>query len=117
MTTIDETQPVATESVLDRGRKHLADTMFYLGDISQLALKTITQAKRGPLEMDAFMAQLDQVGVRSLSIAGITSLFIGMVLALQTAYSLAEFGGKLFIGKVVSLSLIRERAPVLMALM
>jgi len=117
MTTIDETQPVAPGSVFDRGRKHLADAMFYLGDISQLALQTITQAKRGPLEMDAFMAQLDQVGVRSLSIAGITSLFIGMVLALQTAYSLAEFGGKLFIGKVVSLSLIRELAPVLMALM
>jgi phospholipid/cholesterol/gamma-HCH transport system permease protein len=40
-----------------------------------------------------------------------------MVLALQTAYSLEEFGGKLFIGKVVSLSLVRELAPVLMSLM
>jgi phospholipid/cholesterol/gamma-HCH transport system permease protein len=47
----------------------------------------------------------------------ITSLFIGMVLALQTAYSLADFGGSLFIGKVVSLSLVRELAPVLMSLM
>ena len=52
-----------------------------------------------------------------MSIVAITSLFIGMVLALQTAYSLAEFGGKLFIGKVVSLSLVRELAPVLMSLM
>jgi len=34
-----------------------------------------------------------------------------MVLALQTAYSLADFGGSLFIGKVVSLSLVRELAP------
>src|SRR5213076_3015752 len=40
-----------------------------------------------------------------------------MVLALQTAYSLAEFGGNLFIGKVVSLSLVRELGPVLMSLM
>src|SRR2546430_2630286 len=63
------------------------------------------------------IAQFDQIGVRSISIVGITSLFIGMVLALQTAYSLAEFGGALFIGKVVSLSLVRELAPVLMALM
>jgi phospholipid/cholesterol/gamma-HCH transport system permease protein len=55
--------------------------------------------------------------VRSMSIVVITSLFIGMVLALQTAYSLAEFGGALFIGKVVSLSLVRELAPVLMSLM
>ena len=40
-----------------------------------------------------------------------------MVLALQTAYSLAAFGGKLFIGRVVSLSLVRELGPVLTALM
>src|SRR5262249_14528038 len=43
--------------------------------------------------------------------------FTGMVLALQTAYSLAAFGGKLFIGRVVSLSLVRELGPVLTALM
>jgi phospholipid/cholesterol/gamma-HCH transport system permease protein len=63
------------------------------------------------------MAQFDQVGVRSISIVVITSAFIGMVLALQTAYSLADFGGKLFVGRVVSLSLVRELAPVLMSLM
>src|SRR2546430_17021841 len=72
---------------------------------------------RGPFERDAIIAQFEAIGVRSLSIVGITSLFIGMVLALQTAYSLADFGGSLFIGKVVSLSLVRELAPVLMALM
>jgi len=72
---------------------------------------------RGPYEKDLVIEQFESIGVRSLSIVAITSLFIGMVLALQTAYSLAEFGGKLFIGKVVSLSLVRELAPVLMALM
>ena len=40
-----------------------------------------------------------------------------MVLALQTAYALEDFGGKLFVGTIVSLSLVRELAPVLMALM
>src|ERR1044071_6082298 len=44
-------------------------------------------------------------------------MFIGMVLALQTAYALEDFGGKLFIGTIVSLSLVRELAPVLMSLM
>jgi phospholipid/cholesterol/gamma-HCH transport system permease protein len=47
----------------------------------------------------------------------ITSSFIGMVLALQTAYALEDFGGKLFVGVIVSLSLVRELAPVLMSLM
>ena len=61
--------------------------------------------------------QMDELGVKSLSITGITALFTGMVLALQTAYSLEAFGGKMFIGRVVSLSLVRELGPVLTALM
>jgi phospholipid/cholesterol/gamma-HCH transport system permease protein len=40
-----------------------------------------------------------------------------MVLALQTAYSLAAFGGKMFTGRVVAISLVRELGPVLTALM
>src|SRR2546430_3401778 len=72
---------------------------------------------RGPFERDAIIAQFEAIGFKSLSIVAITSLFIGMVLALQTAYSLADFGGKLFVGKVVSLSLVRELGPVLMSLM
>jgi phospholipid/cholesterol/gamma-HCH transport system permease protein len=91
--------------------------LLYVGEITDLAWQTIRQVIRGPLESSLLIAQFDQIGVRSISIIGITSLFIGMVLALQTAYSLEEFGGKLFIGKVVSLSLVRELAPVLMSLM
>ena len=92
--------------------------MVYVGEITDLAVQTIQQAfRRGGIERPLLIAQFDQVGVKSISIVVITSMFIGMVLALQTAYSLAEFGGKLFIGKVVSLSLVRELAPVLMSLM
>jgi len=95
----------------------LERALLYIGQITDLAVQTVRSVVRGPLEKSLLIAQFDQIGVRSISIIGITSLFIGMVLALQTAYSLQEFGGKLFIGKVVSLSLIRELAPVLMSLM
>ena len=88
-----------------------------LGSVSVLIGQTLRETFRRPFEMRLLLAQLEQVGYRSLSIAVITALFIGMVLALQTAYSLRDFGGKLFIGRVVSLSLVRELAPVLMALM
>jgi phospholipid/cholesterol/gamma-HCH transport system permease protein len=91
--------------------------LLYAGEITDLAGQTIRGIVKGPLESSLLVAQFDQIGVRSISIIAITSLFIGMVLALQTAYSLEEFGGKLFIGKVVSLSLVRELAPVLMSLM
>jgi phospholipid/cholesterol/gamma-HCH transport system permease protein len=101
------------------GRIHgrMEDAFLYVGGLTDLAWQTLRQVKRSGVERPLFMAQLDQIGVRSLSIVIITSAFIGMVLALQTAYALADFGGKLFIGTVVSLSLVRELAPVLMSLM
>jgi phospholipid/cholesterol/gamma-HCH transport system permease protein len=49
-------------------------------------------------------------------VASITTLFTGMVLALQTAYSLPGLGIKYYIGTVVAKSLTRELGPVLVAL-
>jgi phospholipid/cholesterol/gamma-HCH transport system permease protein len=109
--------PPRQDNFLQRFTQRFEDTFLYIGGLSDLAAQTVRQAVRGPIERDIVMAQFEQIGVRSMSIVGITSLFIGMVLALQTAYSLADFGGALFIGKVVSLSLVRELAPVLMSLM
>ena len=54
---------------------------------------------------------MDELGVKSVSITGITALFTGMVLALQTAYSLEAFGGKMFVGpRRVALARPRARA-------
>ncbi len=104
--------------LLARTRTKFEHSLAYVGEITDLAVQTVQQLfRKGSIEQSLVVAQFDQIGVRSLSIVIITSTFIGMVLALQTAYSLAEFGGKLFIGKVVSLSLVRELAPVLMSLM
>lgn len=103
--------------MLRQFRRSVRDAMLQVGGLAELAVQTVQQTIRGPFEGPLLLVQLDQIGVKSLSIVAITALFIGMVLALQTAYSLAEFGGKLFIGKVVSLSLVRELAPVLMSLM
>jgi phospholipid/cholesterol/gamma-HCH transport system permease protein len=69
------------------------------------------------MEMRLWLEQLYQLGVRSLPITNLTLLFTGMVLALQTAFSLAAYGGKAFVGDIVALSITRELGPVLTALM
>jgi len=123
MTSIPNNAPAAPvaeqpeSTIFERTKARTEKALIYAGELYDLAVETVRQTIKGPVDRDLVMVQFEQIGVRSLSIVAITSLFIGMVLALQTAYSLAEFGGKLFIGKVVSLSLIRELAPVLMALM
>jgi phospholipid/cholesterol/gamma-HCH transport system permease protein len=47
----------------------------------------------------------------------LTGFFTGGVLALQSASSLAQFGAQAYTGRFVSLSMIRELAPVLTGLM
>jgi phospholipid/cholesterol/gamma-HCH transport system permease protein len=63
------------------------------------------------------MNQADLIGVGSLPIVVLTGFFTGGVLALQSAASLAQFGAQAYTGRFVSLSMIRELAPVLTGLM
>ncbi len=65
---------------------------------------------RPPYEIRLWIAEMEQIGVRSLGVAAITATFTGMVLALQTAYSLPSLGVKYYIGTVVSKSVVRELA-------
>jgi len=88
-----------------------------LGGFSVLIGQTFREALRRRPEGRVLMEQLYQLGVLSVGIATVTALFTGMVLALQTSYSLAAYGAKLFVGDIVSLSLVRELGPVLTSLM
>ncbi len=63
------------------------------------------------------VAQLHEVGVRSLSIVNLTAIFTGMVMALQLGYFLSKFGAKIFVSRIVGVAVISELGPVLTALM
>ena len=88
-----------------------------LGGLALLAGATFRQGLRGPFERRLWLDQLEHLGVQSLSITNITLLFTGMVLAVQTAYSLSSYGGQAFVGNLVGLAIVRELGPVLTALM
>ena len=63
------------------------------------------------------IAQMDSLGVGSLSIVILTGMFTGMVLTLQSAASLDAFGARPYVGRLVCVSMVRELGPVLTALM
>ncbi len=88
-----------------------------LGGMARLGWNTLRQAVRRPFEHELWIEQLYQLGVKSLTITNVTLLFTGMVLAIQTAYSLAIYGGTAFVGDIIALSVVRELGPVLTALM
>ncbi len=95
----------------------LRETLEDLGGLGILAWDTLRYGLRRPVGLGLLVDQLYHVGVLSLSITCIVALFTGLVIAVQTAYSLANYGGQVFIGDLVALSLVRELGPVLTSLM
>ena len=57
------------------------------------------------------------MGFYSLPVVGLTTIFAGMVIALQSYSGFARFGAESAVASVVLISVTRELAPVLSALM
>ena len=71
---------------------------------------------KSPLEFSQTMQQTTKIGVESLVVATLTSLFTGMVLALQAGTTMRNILSEpLYIGTLVGFSLVRELGPVLTA--
>ena len=62
------------------------------------------------------LEQLQFAGARSVTVIAVAGAFVGMVVALQFYDTLVRFGSVSLLGAAVGLSLIRELAPVLTAL-
>jgi phospholipid/cholesterol/gamma-HCH transport system permease protein len=88
-----------------------------LGGMAVLTGQTFYHAVRPPFYPRLLLAQMDHIGVRSISIVSVAGLFVGLVLALQTVYGLARFGAKGTVGLIVGLSLVRELGPVVTAIL
>ncbi|MBL8603674.1 MAG: ABC transporter permease [Myxococcales bacterium] len=69
-----------------------------------------------PFEYRELINQIESMGVRSVSIALITAVFVGMVMTVQFAFGLERFGATDYVGRVIGLSITRELAPSLTAL-
>ena len=81
------------------------------------AVETLQWAFRRPFRPELVLAQMAAIGVGSTFIVSTTGFFTGMVLALQVTYAMSQFGAEGYVGGSVALSLARELAPVLTALM
>ncbi len=72
--------------------------------------------KRKPLSGKNFFAQTVFSGLDSLLIVLFVNLFIGMVLAMQSAYQLEQLGATIYVAALVGVSMTREIGPVLTSL-
>lgn len=79
--------------------------------------KTIRWTFRRPLELNQWMRQMVRVGVDSIPVVFLTTMFTGMVMSLQTFTGFQRVGAENFVGSVVALAMLRELSPVLCGLM
>ncbi len=61
--------------------------------------------------------QVDQIGARAAPIVAGVTFLIGAIMALQTAYVVAAYGGAVFVARGVAVSMVRELGPLMAALL
>jgi phospholipid/cholesterol/gamma-HCH transport system permease protein len=87
-----------------------------LGEVAMLVYKTSYWIARGAIDGKNTLDQMVEVGARSFPVIALTSLFTGMVLALQTGTSFSNiFNEPVYVGTIVGFSLVKELGPVLTA--
>lgn len=79
--------------------------------------RTITWSVRPPFEPGEWLRQMVRLGVDSIPVVFLTTMFTGMVLALQTFNGFQRVHAENFVGSVVALAMLRELSPVLVGLM
>lgn len=97
--------------------KPFISVLEMVGSVIQLTSETLVWLIRPPYRVGQLLSAMEFIGVGSVFIVALTGVFSGMVLALQTTYSLRAFGAEGVVGQVVAVSLTREIAPVFAALM
>jgi phospholipid/cholesterol/gamma-HCH transport system permease protein len=111
------TEPRAPDGFFERlGRKTL-NSIEDLGKFALFARSFFHWLFAGYSEWRQILTQMLRIGVESMPVSIMTAFFTGMVLALQSGASSKHFLNEpLFIGTLVSFSMVMELAPVMTAL-
>lgn len=94
----------------------LKNTFEEVGNATLFAGKFFKELFIPPYELKELRKQCYVIGYKSLPLVAITGFIMGLVLTLQSRPTLVEFGAESWLPGMVALSLIREIAPVITAL-
>lgn len=105
----------ALNLVADLGHVVL-DFCAYCGQYARFSLAVFQRALTPPWRFKIIMDQAVSIGVKSFPIAALTSVFVGMVMVLQTGVQLAKFGSKNYVPGISFMANAREMVPVFTAI-
>jgi phospholipid/cholesterol/gamma-HCH transport system permease protein len=98
------------------GQKIL-NTAQAAGEMLALLAETVYFIKEAPRNLPSITRQMSDIGIGTLPIAMLLSMFVGMVLSLQTGSELVLYGTQEAIGAIVGLSMVRELGPMMTSLL
>jgi phospholipid/cholesterol/gamma-HCH transport system permease protein len=117
-------KPHATFSPLDwlaelgersiRSSIRIIHFLAFIGETFLSLLHTLSSPSR--LRWQALFSNLHSAGITALPIVGLMAFLIGIVLAYQGGTQLEQYGANIFIVDLVGVTLLRELAPLLTAI-
>jgi phospholipid/cholesterol/gamma-HCH transport system permease protein len=109
--------PAPATLLVQRFGRSAISSLRFAGGFGLLCWQTIVELFQRPFYFRLVLDQLYYIGIRSFSLVLVSGLATGSVMALQFGYGLARFGGKLYVPKIVALTILREMGPVFTSLL
>jgi phospholipid/cholesterol/gamma-HCH transport system permease protein len=96
--------------------RFLSRALEQAGSLAVFSAKFFLRVFVPPYEFGEIRRHLDELGSRSLPLAGTTGFIVGLIFAMQTRPTLFRFGADSFLPAMVAISFVRELGPVITAL-
>ena len=87
-----------------------------IGELSFFSGRYFKEVVTKPFEIKELLRQCYYMGNCSLLLVGVTGFILGLVFTLQSRPTLMEFGAQSWMPSMVSISIVREIGPVIIAL-
>jgi phospholipid/cholesterol/gamma-HCH transport system permease protein len=105
----------------DRVGLETLEGLAYIGGLARLAGEAAYVTLVGPfrgqrLRPQRAFHQAMAVGVRAIPIVSLITFFVGLIMALQSAYELQRLGAIQFVADAVAISIVRELGPLITAI-
>ena len=95
-------------------KKNVINLLYLTADIFYWGVIGIFQKKSQ--RKGSFIQQSLLIGVNALLIVGLISFLIGLILALQSAAQLRQFGANIFVADLIGIAMLREMGPIMTAI-
>lgn len=90
------------------------DMLAFVGETARALLRGLFNPRR--VRWAEISRSLGEAGYKALGIVGLLSFLLGVVIAYQGGIQLRQYGASLFVADLIGLSMVRELAPLITAI-